>query len=623
MDFTVRQRTGQGRAEANRRARIRPKGFQHFLSSYSIMLFAHFCRRGSERTSPTSLTSFYHPSFRKGHPELLSQIQRKTPDSSNQNKDSGLRDLVTSLQGEVAELRQQNEDLFKIQQRILYIFSRYMRATQTAQVGNGSNSSQQGGQQQDSSNKRIRASNQREEGNKRQRLLIESKPDTPPSDYQLDTSYASRDNGGYHEKTTAEYFGTSSTQPSSSNAANSHDPNNQVLDLNTDTYYGPHSTGYNNLPHREGDGIYGHSLSDLNWSSDPVQAINELIQKSGQPLQQVLNSSTSLPMQMGRAGASQAVMNAAANGQPFVVDSNNFGNASFGSNDYSANPNNLHLYSNRRARGGGNSNAGLRNINNNGGGGDLLDLGTQLAHSNPKQLLELLDRMGNTVDAAANDSTSARNNMVTASTRPRHGGGAITTSNSSNTNYGMAPSHAISGVFEDADEPLTTRPFHGAPSSATSSSTLTSSLPLLKQRESPRSAQIDSIRVKDEPSNNSFTSFIPPSISTAAHLSPLDDESSFPLKPVNSSSNSPPLNSLPLPTSPVSPFVPLDGTPAHPTYELRSPMHNDPLSLSRATSQNPLDCHADPIPFTVNSPYQGAINIPDIQPLTPINDRLI
>lgn len=35
-----------------------------------------------KRSSPSSLTSFYHPSFRKGHPELLSSIIRKSPETS-------------------------------------------------------------------------------------------------------------------------------------------------------------------------------------------------------------------------------------------------------------------------------------------------------------------------------------------------------------------------------------------------------------------------------------------------------------------------------------------------------------------------------------------------------------
>ena len=35
-----------------------------------------------KRSSPSSLTSFYHPSFKKGHPELLSQIVRKSTETS-------------------------------------------------------------------------------------------------------------------------------------------------------------------------------------------------------------------------------------------------------------------------------------------------------------------------------------------------------------------------------------------------------------------------------------------------------------------------------------------------------------------------------------------------------------
>lgn len=71
---------------------------------------------------------------------------------------------------------------------------------------------------------------------------------------------------------------------------------------------------------------YGaHSLSDLNWSSDPVAAIEGLIGKMPSHAQSVLNASMQqMPLQMGRAagaGANTQMMQ----GQPFMVDPAGFG----------------------------------------------------------------------------------------------------------------------------------------------------------------------------------------------------------------------------------------------------------------------------------------------------------
>lgn len=44
-----------------------------------------------KRSSPSSLTSFYHPSFKKGHPELLSQIVRKSTETSQTDTQTDAR----------------------------------------------------------------------------------------------------------------------------------------------------------------------------------------------------------------------------------------------------------------------------------------------------------------------------------------------------------------------------------------------------------------------------------------------------------------------------------------------------------------------------------------------------
>ena len=65
-----------------------------------------------------------HPHFRRGQLQLLQLIKRKSTHDTHSN----VRQTVASLTAQVKELKGQYDDLFKIQQQILYIFSRYMRA---------------------------------------------------------------------------------------------------------------------------------------------------------------------------------------------------------------------------------------------------------------------------------------------------------------------------------------------------------------------------------------------------------------------------------------------------------------------------------------------------------------
>lgn len=57
--------------------------------------FSSFVRQlnfyGFRKSTRSTLTSFYHPYFRKGQPELLSQIQRKSTESSQGAAHTALR----------------------------------------------------------------------------------------------------------------------------------------------------------------------------------------------------------------------------------------------------------------------------------------------------------------------------------------------------------------------------------------------------------------------------------------------------------------------------------------------------------------------------------------------------
>ena len=68
-----------------------------------------------------------HPYFRRGQLALLQSIRRKSAHGAGEGA-GGVKATVAALVAQVAELKGQYDDLFKIQQQILYIFSRYMRA---------------------------------------------------------------------------------------------------------------------------------------------------------------------------------------------------------------------------------------------------------------------------------------------------------------------------------------------------------------------------------------------------------------------------------------------------------------------------------------------------------------
>lgn len=495
-----------------------------------------------------------------------------------------------------------------------------MRATNGGQVGPGGGSASQPSPQQvdAAGNKRIRGNRVDEAmtvNNKRQKLLMESKPDSPsdPSDGSYNgppQSSSSRSQGDY-------YSAAASGQSGPASSRNSYEGN--VVDLNTDSYHQHNSGGYGS---NSVDNLYGnHALSDLNWSSDP-QLVSDLIGKSV-PLQQVLNSSNTLPMQMGRPAPNQAMMNMGGGGHTFLMDGGYGygGSGDYGSSNVSGN--NMQLLNSRvgsRPRGGMSgggvtSSSSGRNVSSvaNMNGPDLLSLGSQLANTNPKQLLELLDRMGGDV---ANMDTA----VTTSLNRARSGvaGAGMTgvrkvepaSSSAAYANALTGGNENISGVFEDMEEDVSRAPVRGGGKRAPSNGSNTAGMPL--SSSSSGAYTIPLLQPYDP-------AYVPPPRTGGATLSPLDDEPTFALK----QSTSPTLTALPIPSSPVSPFIPdvaqMDNFPMpnatmNPSnfgsaFELRSP------SLQRDTSIT-IPTNADPMAFAINSPYHNTL---DMQPLTPNN----
>lgn len=94
---------------------FRHKNFSSFVRQLNFYNF-------SKRSHEGKHTKFVHPCFKKGNIALLKQIKRKSNETP-----TGIKDSVSMLAREVADLKSQYEDLAKTQQSILYIFTRYIR----------------------------------------------------------------------------------------------------------------------------------------------------------------------------------------------------------------------------------------------------------------------------------------------------------------------------------------------------------------------------------------------------------------------------------------------------------------------------------------------------------------
>ena len=96
---------------------FRHKNFSSFIRQLN---FYNFQKRGVDG----KYIRLQHPYFKRNQLHLLQLIKRKSTHETQNN----VKATVASLTAQVKELKGQYDDLFKIQQQILYIFSRYMRA---------------------------------------------------------------------------------------------------------------------------------------------------------------------------------------------------------------------------------------------------------------------------------------------------------------------------------------------------------------------------------------------------------------------------------------------------------------------------------------------------------------
>ena len=103
---------------------FRHKNFSSFVRQLNFYNF-------HKRQQDGKYTRLQHPYFKRGQVHLLSHIKRKTTHDATQS----VKYAIASLTSQVKDLKTQYEDLFKIQQQILYIFSRYMRAHPPATEG--------------------------------------------------------------------------------------------------------------------------------------------------------------------------------------------------------------------------------------------------------------------------------------------------------------------------------------------------------------------------------------------------------------------------------------------------------------------------------------------------------
>ena len=96
---------------------FRHKNFSSFIRQLNFYNF-------SKRAVDGKYIRLQHPYFKRNQLHLLQLIKRKSTHDTQNN----VKATVASLTAQVKELKGQYDDLFKIQQQILYIFSRYMRA---------------------------------------------------------------------------------------------------------------------------------------------------------------------------------------------------------------------------------------------------------------------------------------------------------------------------------------------------------------------------------------------------------------------------------------------------------------------------------------------------------------
>ncbi len=114
------------RNERSFQCEIMKKYFRHqnFSSFVRQLNFYGF----HKRSNAAGLTTFHHQHFKRGRIDLLPLIQRKSTEQS-----SSFKEEVTALKSELTVLQGQYDDLFKLQQKILYVFSRFLSPSAAGQ----------------------------------------------------------------------------------------------------------------------------------------------------------------------------------------------------------------------------------------------------------------------------------------------------------------------------------------------------------------------------------------------------------------------------------------------------------------------------------------------------------